>query len=175
MAIIYLNPGHGSPDPGAIGRTGLQEAAVAAVVGDCAAWYLQKVGHEVHLWQNDDINAVCAHANSVDADLFVSIHCNSVERIDADGTETFSYPGSKNSRILAECVQNQMIGEFGLYNRGLKTATWAVLRDTNMPSCLAEMAFISNPEEEQLLATQQDRWGACIARGITDYCLKMGI
>ena len=75
----------------------------------------------------------------------------------------------------AHIYQNQMIGEFGLYNRGLKTATWAVLRDTNMPSCLAEMAFISNPEEEQLLATQQDRWGACIARGITDYCLKMGI
>lgn len=177
MAKIFINPGHGYPDPGAVNReTGLEEASVALAVGDAAARYLSAVGHEVELWQDDDLNAVIREANDWGADIFLSIHCNSVADPNAHGTETFFHPNDGAGKIFADCIQSQMIGEFGLRNRGIKTSTGlGVLNWTDMPAALAEMAFISNPEEVKLLANETERWGACLARGCTDYCAAVGI
>ena len=180
MAKIYINPGHGRPDPGAVGPSGLTEESVAALVGDRVAHYLKVAGHEVRLWQNDNLGGVIRDANAWGADLFLSIHCNSFGVSSANGTETLYHQDSQPSQRLALCIQTQMIGEFGLTNRGIKTMEstgreLGVLSQTYMPSCLAEMAFISNPTEEQLLAHEYDRWGACLARGVTDACLALGL
>ena len=169
---IYINPGHGTPDPGAVNPvTGLQEKDVCFAVGNLAADYLRAAGYEVIVDQSDHLTGVINRANASGADLFVSIHCNSFGDPRANGTETIYYPGSAQGKKLAECIQKQLIGEFGLTDRGIKqmSNTLGVLTQTAMTAVLAELAFISNATEEHLLAMEQDRWAKAIARGISDY------
>jgi len=64
-----------------------------------------------------------------------------------------------------------MIAALGLNNRGVKQANFQVLRQTDMPSALVEMAFISNPSDAALLAqgSVQKQAAKAIAKGISDY------
>ena len=77
-------------------------------------------------------------ANNWGADLFLSIHCNSFHQEQANGTETLVHPNSSAGSQLGKCLQNQMIGEFGLINRGVKPRTdLRLINDTAMPAALA--------------------------------------
>ena len=51
---------------------------------------------------------------------------------------------------LAKYIQDEVVKATELYNRGIKTANFYVLRNTNAPAALVETGFISNPKEEQL-------------------------
>ena len=167
---IFINPGHGRPDPGAVGATGLRESEVCFYVGNGAADYLRAAGYEVMVLQSDDLSGVIRKANGWGADVFLSIHCNSFHQPQANGTETLYHPASSKGLKLAQKVQNQLIKEFGLTNRGVKARTdLGVLNQTDMPAALAEMAFISNPAEEKLLSKEQDRWAKALARGVSEY------
>ena len=171
---IFINPGHDiALDPGAVNlNTGLREADVCLTIGQKLQAYLEHVGYETRLLQDDDLNYVCKNANEWGADLFVSIHCNSFANPDANGIETLHYPNSANSIRLAACIQDQLVSELELTDRGVKErADLGVLRLTAIPAVLVETAFISNPDEEQILASTegQDRIAAAIARGVTDY------
>ncbi len=50
-----------------------------------------------------------------------------------------------------EALVSQMNGHYTVIDHGVKTAPFYVLRFTSMPSILAEIAYISNPTEEDLL------------------------
>ncbi|MBX3304073.1 MAG: N-acetylmuramoyl-L-alanine amidase [Nitrospira sp.] len=52
-----------------------------------------------------------------------------------------------------KAMVTQMNGSYDVIDHGVKTAPFYVLRFTSMPSILAEVAYISNPEEEALLRT----------------------
>jgi N-acetylmuramoyl-L-alanine amidase len=173
---VFLNPGHapnGNPDPGACG-CGLRESDVAAQIGHLVEGYLIAAGCEVRTLQSDSLSEVCDEANDWGADVFVSIHCNSAESEYARGVETFSYPYSVAGKDIAGCIQRQIVGKFGKIDpdfpdRGLKTANFQVLRCTDMPACLVEMAFIVNEEDAALLKYHHDDFARAIACGVTDY------
>lgn len=180
MAKIFINPGHDiNKDPGAVNKiTGLREADVALAISKKVLNCLQAEGHEVRLMQDDSLSSVTNQANAWGADIFVSIHCNSFGNPQANGTETLFYPGSSKGRLLAHCIQARMIETFNTSDRGIKERSdlW-VLKRTTMPSCLVETAFISNPENEKLLATEdgQQVWAMAIAKGIIDYEKTKGV
>lgn len=173
---VFINPGHapnGIPDPGACSAR-IRECDVTLEVGELVEKYLNAVGIETMLLQSDDLSEVCLSANVSEADLFISIHCNSVESPYAEGTETWACSGSSNGYILAECIQNQIVGALGTVNRGVKVATPGknglyVLTNTDMPAVLVELAFISNEDDEELLIKSRDEFARAIARGVTDY------
>lgn len=180
---VFLNPGHspyGEPDPGAVNEmTGLREADVAAAVGGLVVQYLNAAGVETALLQSDSLAEVCNTANASGADIFVSIHCNAVEAEQANGTETWACSGSYRGSVLAGCIQQQIVDALGTADRGVKTATPGVnglyvLTNTDMPAVLVELAFITNPHDERLLAEKQDDFARAIARGVTDYELMIG-
>lgn len=52
-----------------------------------------------------------------------------------------------------EAMVSRMNGQYVVYDHGVKTAPFYVLRFTSMPSILAEIAYISNPDEEDLIKT----------------------
>lgn len=166
MAKIFINPGHGGTDPGACGN-GLQEAAVCLKIGRRVENYLRAVGYGVKLFQYDGLGTICNDANAWRADLFVSIHCNAATG-NAKGTETYSSGGSKSSR-LAELIQNQLVNSLPVLNRGVKTANFYVLKNTDMPAILVETAFIDNADDARLLVEREDDFARAIARGVTDY------
>lgn len=169
---IVIDPGHGGSDPGAVGPNGFREAHVNLAVALKVAEKLRKAGVEVKLTRTSDVfidlQPRCDIANSFGADYFVSIHCNSAGTPEAKGTETYCYKFGGQGEILAKAIQTELIAATGRANRGVKTANYYVLRRTNMPAVLTELAFISNPEEERLLGSPdyQEKCATAIARGI---------
>lgn len=175
MAKVFIDPGHGGNDPGAIGkRHGLQEKDIALSAGFKVGESLKRHGIDVCYTRTTDTFVELTEranlANKAGADIFVSIHCNSASDSGAQGVETYSYLGSSKGTILAKCIQDSIIRS-GAYtkNRGIKTANFAVLRQTNMPAALVEMGFISNKEDAEILKNKQNELAESIAKGILDY------
>jgi len=91
-------------------------------------------------------------ANNSNADIFISIHNNASISPAANGTETYWCPNGVNgSSQLANLVQTNLVDKAGRSNRGVKTADFRVIKNTNMPAALVECAFVSNSEEAELL------------------------
>ena len=176
---IMIDPGHGGQDPGAVGPTGVQEKMITLAVAKKVADILRSVA-EVRLTREDDralgdtkstdLTTRANMANAWGADCFVSIHCNSAGNSTAVGTETYCYALGGQGEKLARAIHTRLIAK-GLPDRGIKTADFAVLRQTKMPAALVELAFISNPTEEAMLESPayQDRAAQAIAEGIADY------
>lgn len=179
---VFINPGHapgGYPDPGAVGLNGLRESDVASDVGLISAQDLRTAGCEVTVYQSDSLQDICYQANVWGADVVVSIHCNAAENRSATGMEIFTSRGLTRADNLATCIMNQMSGEFptlpvrGNWSDGDvdKEAGLYVLIHTAAPAVLVELAFISNPDEETILASAEGKrlFAAAIARGVTDW------
>ena len=175
---VFLNPGHDTTyDSGAVNpRTGLRECDVAAEVGALVQGYLEQAGCEVAALQSDNLNGespwlpcVVQSANAWPADIFVSLHCNAANG-QARGTETLVFMAGGESEQLARCIQQQMVDAVDTVDRGVKEREGlCVLRRTDMPAVLVEMAFIDNDEDARLLTEQTDEIARAIARGVTDY------
>lgn len=169
---IVIDPGHGGSDPGAVGPNGLRESNVTLAVSLKLAEILRQAGVEIKLTRTSDVRVElkprCDLANSWKADYFVSIHCNAATNPQAHGTETYCLQLGGQGEILARAIQTELVAATGRANRGVKTANYYVLRNTNMPAVLVELAFISNADEERLLrsAEFQEKCAAAIARGI---------
>ena len=174
---VFLNPGHspnGNPDAGACANN-LRECDVVKSIADLVEKYLVSAGVEVvGNLQYDGLSAIANAANSTDADIFVSLHCNSAANISAHGTEVFRWNGSTEGYKLADCIQRQLVKTLGTTDRGVKEANFAVLRLTNMTAVLVEIAFISNIDDARILRCCQDVTARAIARGITDYQQLVG-
>ena len=149
----------------------MQEADVVHDIMQLVMYYLQQADYDVLTVQDNNLSVITNASNNFGSDLFVSIHCNAAENTKAKGTETFCYQLAGQSEKLARCIQNQIVRTFSTTDRGIKTANFAVLRDTNCPAVLVETAFISNSEDELLLNSDQgkDDFAKAIARGVTDY------
>ena len=174
---VFLNPGHDLVhDSGAVNPdTGLRECEVAAVVGDLVKKHLENAGCEVRMLQSDNLNWESTYADRQDcsnewpADIFISIHCNAANGM-AHGTETLIHSEGGRAEQLAECIQRQIVDSLDTTDRGLKERPeLIVLRATDMPAVLVELAFIDNDEDAELLMTRQDDFARAIARGVTDY------
>ncbi|HML32196.1 N-acetylmuramoyl-L-alanine amidase family protein [Sporomusa sphaeroides] len=191
MAKICIDPGHagGNTDPGAVNPiTGLQEADINLAVAKLVKHYLEVVGYQILLTrteqeqpETDSLGYRCRLANEWDADLVVSIHCNSATSAQANGTEIYTTVGQTLSDSLATCIINQVTATFpdlrlrADWDDGDpdKEQNFFILRYTDAPAVLLEMAFISNPKEAANLADPawQNEMARAVARGVTDYYL----
>lgn len=152
---VFVDAGHGGSDAGAVGPEGTKEKDVTRSVALQVGKALERCGIEVIYARQSDhyvsLSERAAAANQADVNAFVSIHCNSATSAAASGTETYAYSKASQGYLLAEDIQNDLISAVHLKNRGVKTANFAVLRETNMAAALVELAFISNSYEEGLL------------------------
>jgi len=184
--LIVIDPGHGTvnsngiSDPGAIGPTGITEREVVMDISNRLAGILTEKGARVILTRTGPSTTMTLDdrvqlANSVNADLFISVHANASLNRNINGTSTYYYApandpilGSQRlQRIrLARLVQESMVAHGGRQDLGIIQSSFKVIRETNMPSILVETAFITNPTEEKLLADPSFR--ARIARGIAE-------
>lgn len=182
--VIAIDPGHGGYDPGAVGKGGLYEKDVALDIACELADELRKAGATVILTRETDVYVTLPNranlANQNKADIFISIHANASVKSTVAGTSTYYYaPASipalaaqgDQRKALAQAVQNQMVKSLGTRNIGILQENFAVTRLTQMPSILVETAFISNPDEEKLLADEQFRskTALAISQGVFDY------
>ena len=180
---ICLDPGHGGSDCGAVGPTGTQEKDNTLAISLLLRERLEKNGAVVVMTRDADkdvsypdstadeeLGARVDIANESGADIFISIHNDSFTNSSAAGTTTFHY-GDNEAVRLAGQVQKCLVDELGTRDRGSRFASFYVIRYTDMPAILVEVAFISNPEEELLLASVDGRCKAAesIFQGVVKY------
>ncbi len=171
--LICLDAGHGGKDPGAVSGQ-IREADIALSVIKLLAEKCERQGFSVLLTRSSDVFVElidrCKIANKANSDIFVSVHCNSATNSIANGTEVYYAYGTK-SQLLAYSVYNKMISAVPLTDRGVKTQNYTVIKDTNMPAILCELAFISNRNDLLVLADpdSQEKWAEAICKGICSY------
>ena len=167
--IIVLDPGHGGVDPGALGSQGVREKEVNLEVALRLKDLLEQAGARVVMTRVDDqyysLYERAAIANRVGAALFISIHTNYHPNPNINGVEIFHYPDRTGSNRLGSLLLEETTKATGLKPLAVKTnKDLVVIRETQMPSVLVEMGFISNAQEEALIATTEFR--EAMARGI---------
>lgn len=172
---IFLDPGHGGSNPGAISATGLKEANVNLDVALKLGRILASWGYEIRYSRTENVTVSLSEraqmANAWGADYFVSIHCNSNENTNIGGTSTYYYRPGTVAEAFALVVNTNLVRQIELRNIGILSANFAVLRLTRMPAILVELAFLSNPMEAQLLSTNTFRQNCAvgIANGIAEF------
>lgn len=171
--LVVIDPGHGGRDPGALGQMSQEKQIVLNVANqliqllrdDPDIDVVPTRESDVYLSLDERVNV----ANQAQADLFLSVHTNAATSSSAVGSETYVYKNIDQS--FGQVVHNHLIQATQLPDRGLKEARFRVLRLTNMPAALIEIAFISNPNEEALLNDPifQDRVAHSMYNAIREY------
>jgi N-acetylmuramoyl-L-alanine amidase len=188
--IITLDPGHGVwsdglLDPGAQSPAlGMWEKDVNLDVTLKLKAILEDLGATVWTTHSGTTNMTlygrASVANQNASHIFVSIHANASDNTALNGHSVFFYAPVTDSRLsiqrplrqaLAKCIQDSMTRSVGRADLGVKENSFVVLRETNCPSVLVETAFLSNAEEELLLAQGafRQQLAEAIAAGIVSY------
>jgi len=167
---LYIDPGHGGSDPGAVGN-GLKEKEVALDIAKRLRFILLNKYKKIDIRmsrtadQTKSLTQRTNEANSWGADYFVSIHCNAFNT-KTEGYEDFIYSGltaqSKTARYQ-RILHKEITKRSGLSNRGKKRANFHVLRETTMPAFLSENGFIDHKGNAAQM--KQGSWREKIAEG----------
>ena len=172
MSKIYINPGHGGADSGAVGTGGRQEKDDALRYASAVADKLKAAGHTVELERNADylinVKDIAKNANLWGADLFIAFHRNAGG---GEGAECLIVTGaSATSREMAQAVQSALVG-VGFRDRGVKVQdrNTYVLSHTTMPATTIECGFIDNAGDNALFDSKFNE----IVQGITDAVLSI--
>jgi len=180
--LVVIDPGHGGPDPGAIGIGGIRETDVVLEVSKIVKDLLSEKGVKVVLTRKNEVDLDLpprvSFANNTDADVFVSIHANASrgKRRDINGLETFYYRGWRG-RLLAKRIQKQILRVSpGSPDRGVKQGRFYVIKNTRMPAVLIEIGFLTGRLDARRLEkiTHRKRLAYAIAKGILEYLDKVG-
>ena len=221
---LVIDAGHGGHDPGAMSATSKEKDInlnVALAFGRLVEKNCKGV-NVVYTRKTDvfiELNERANIANRNKANLFISIHTNSLPKGHiASGFETYTLgmaranenldvakrensvityeknykekyegfnPNSAESYIMFEFMQDKNMAQSvelakeiqnstcrltGRNDKGVHQAGFLVLRKTSMPSCLIELGFISTPEEEQYLTSEEGV--ANLAQGIFNAFVK---
>jgi N-acetylmuramoyl-L-alanine amidase len=168
--IIVLDPGHGGRFDGAVGKRGTAEKTVNLAVARELASLLGSAGARVHLTRTEDrdlapetgtkpslvadLAARVALAESLEADLFISLHHNA----DAGGdrgenaTYTFYRLGDGGPSLdVARLVHRHLVENLSIAPNALLPGNYYILRNTTVPALLGEPSHISNPRMEKRL------------------------
>ncbi|XMB67946.1 N-acetylmuramoyl-L-alanine amidase [Mycoplasmatota bacterium zrk1] len=182
---IYIDPGHGGYDGGAVGSDGTNEALIALEVSKLLMNYFEEVGIKVYMTRDgdydlsnqgsnkkrEDIHKRVKIINESDAELFLSIHLNAIGSSKWSGAQTFYYGDNLE---LAKSIQNSLKNNLGTHRKAKYINNIYLLEHSNKPGVLIEIGFLSNYNELELLKTEkyQDQVAYAIYFGVIDYLSK---
>ncbi|MDQ3898224.1 MAG: N-acetylmuramoyl-L-alanine amidase, partial [Actinomycetota bacterium] len=189
---VVLDPGHGGYDPGAVGPNGLPESQLNLAVSRHAAAALEQAGFPTVLTRSGDYGMNLTNrarlAVGLQARAFVSVHHNAAAWAPSaiPGSEAYHQAQSPESKRLAGLVYEEIVAALRAYSVPWVTSgagvTWRtrangddwyamVRQPKGVAAALAELAFLSNPAEADLLADPavQRAEGEAVARGIVRF------
>ena len=185
--LIYIDPGHasvnenGKIDPGAM-REDMQEKDIVYEIALHMLDILGNMGAGVMLSRGETTDLTLERrawaANAAGADILVSVHVNAAANTNASGSSTWFHAPQDDDgydraacKLLAECIQKALLDSGSLNDYGVREANFAVLRASEMPAVLVEVAFISNEGDFTKLSNPPFRrqLAESICRGITEY------
>lgn len=183
--------GTGGEDGGAVATNGINEAELNLKIALKVQSLLEQSGSIVLLTRSDDsaiyeldsktlsqkkvsdIKNRVKIGNESSADIFVSIHMNKIPETQYDGWQTFYNLKSEKSKLLAESIQSALSENIDRENnRTAKSiSNIYIIEHIEIPTCIVECGFLSNPEELSLLIEEDYQntlaWG--IYTGINNY------
>lgn len=175
---IVVDAGHGGSENGAIGCLGDKEKNVNLAIAQELKDILTQMGACVTMTRECDGTISLADRVSMAkencADIFVSVHLNSIPDIPIDihknrGTSVYYY--NHNSKELAEAVEESLTDSIKTRKDGVRTASFAVIRPTEYVGILVETAYMTNPFDSVLYKSDSFARDAAmgIANGIMSY------
>lgn len=185
--IIVIDAGHGGRDGGAVGKTtGISESVLNLQYALCLKEACEQFGFDVVLTRStmdglyDESAANKKKSemekrkniiNNSNADLMISLHMNSFPLSSSEGAQVFYAKGSEQGFNLAKSIQNSLSKSFESARDYVTVGDYFVLNYSNIPAILVECGFLSNPEEEKLLQTEEYRKNFCysILAGVINY------
>lgn len=193
--IIFLDPGHGGKDPGAV-YYNTNEKDLTMLVYKKLRKELEGLGYTVLSSRDSDVfvdyvTERSRMVNNTDSDIFISIHFNATGNPASNtaGIQTYSYEAdssypskinpywhnhpdriSESNRLAAD-IHSSLLAETGAKDAGRLRRSFAVLRETNKPAVLLELGYIDNFNENQQVRSDayQNRLVAGIVKGIQKY------
>ena len=164
--VIFIDPGHGGHDPGAIGPTGLEEKTVVLQV---AQELRQLMRHEmpqyrVLLTREQDVFVPLAErarmANEQQAVVFISIHTNSSPNREANGIETWYLSFAASARAKKIAARENMMSEQQLSTLEL------ILRDIYETDRINQSAVLALSTQKALAEHLAAQYPGVIPRGV---------
>lgn len=173
--LVVLDAGHGGTDAGTFFDDVTEKEINIGVV-----FYMQELlednGVEVLLTRStDDFISLSERtniANYMQGDIFVSIHCNYYEDDSSvTGLETYYYPGTVESKVLAETLIDTLKANGNIKGRNAKAEELYVLNHTDMTAVLVELGYLSNITEVKNLTNDeyQKQLAEELVEGILEY------
>ncbi|MBS4175664.1 N-acetylmuramoyl-L-alanine amidase CwlD [Bacillus sp. FJAT-49736] len=186
--VIYLDPGHGGPDGGA-GDSDALEKEIALKISLKLRDFLQEQGALVLMTREtdkdlagevrgysrrkvEDLKRRLELINDSDADLYISIHLNSIPSPRWSGAQTFYSPHLIENKRIAKFIQDELIRNLGNTDRQAKMLQNVyIVKNSEKPGALVEVGFLSNAQERQNLKSDvyQEKVSASIYNGIMRY------
>lgn len=188
-AVIFIDAGHGGKDVGAVGELDgmkIYEENINLTISLLVRDELEKRGFTVVMSRETDVFIELADrpamAIDADADMFISLHCNSSTDSNISGYRMYYTARSGltyNAKKFAQYFINAFNSVKKIYPNMVsprydytdssalgKNKYYAVLCNTNMPSILIEMGFITNESDLRLFLNES--WQHDIANSIAD-------
>lgn len=167
-AKIYLDPGHGGYDSGALPIEGMKtEAQINREIAQKVAAILEERGASVKITDTTGYVGLgdrLSASQSYKPHLFVSIHQNSSTSPSARGTEAWYF--NPYSEIFADKISASLASALGTKDRGEKYGWYKVTTHMEFPAILVECGFLSNVDEYDKL--KNDDYQNAMAKAIAD-------
>ncbi|SCE70714.1 N-acetylmuramoyl-L-alanine amidase [Micromonospora haikouensis] len=168
---VVIDPGHGGTDPGVVVPDGPLRWTEADLVHDLASRLegrLAAAGVRVQLTRGPTPQSCLPDAeraqlaNSLGADVFISLHTDGHANPEAEGVATYHYGTgngvtSATGERLAGLVQREIVARTGLRDCRTHAKTWELLRLTRMPAVRVEVGYLTSPTDRGRLVDPRFR------------------
>lgn len=188
--LVVIDAGHGGFDPGKVGVAGTLEKDINLSIALKLKKILSDSGYSVALTREkdcslsdensskkkvSDLKNRVEYINEKKPAVAVSIHQNSYSG-ETKGAQVFYYQGSEGSHAFATALQDTMREELADGNHRVEKAnsSYYMLKKTEGIFAIIECGFLSNPEEETLLNSEdyQQKVAGAIAQGIENFLYR---
>lgn len=185
---VVIDAGHGGIDGGAVGKlTNVCERDVNLAVAQKLQEYFKNVGITVVMtrttplglygvfspgFKNRDLKKRVEITNGCNADAFISVHMNKFKDVSRRGAQMYYKIDDEKSQTLAKSLQKQLdLVDFDNRQSVPVQGDFYVLNYSKTVSVLCECGFMSNPEDEKLLVTDdyQSKLAYSIFLGTMNY------
>jgi N-acetylmuramoyl-L-alanine amidase len=168
---VVIDAGHGGIDGGALGSRGVYEREINLQISLKLKEVFESRGYKVTLTRTDnnglyddtspgfklrDLKKRVEIIKNAKPSIFISVHLNTYTSPSRRGAQVFYKKGSENSKKLADSVQlelNLLKESKRMYDA--LAGDYYLLNSLDIPSIIVECGFLSNPEEENLLLSEE--------------------
>ncbi len=167
-----LDAGHGGRDGGSVGVNGTIEKEINLKYTLALKEKLVEAGYRVELTRKtddglylesaknkkmSDMNARMNIIKRANPNLVISIHMNSFSTQSPHGASTYYRKGDESGKIVSDLIQQSLNTYVGAPSTTGKVGDYYILNESYYTAVLIECGFLSNPEEERLLNTDEYR------------------